>query len=225
MNPVVKLRAPVVLLLAGLAAPPIGAVPDGVSISTMVTDRAGKPVTGLTLKDFELRDDGVVQKLLAVEARRAEPRRIAILLDEFHVQASDTARVRDAVIRFVNERLRTDDTAVVLKPLDSLTTIRLTADRGRISGGGARSALWTQIVASVLALPLERTAVEEGSAYGAALLGGVACGAFADVHEAVAACVRVRETVEPDPAWVETYAAGYERFRTLYPALRPLERG
>ena len=109
--------------------------------------------------------------------------------------------------------------------LELLRSLGMTADRGRISGGGARSALWTQIVASVLALPLERTAVEEGSAYGAALLGGVACGAFADVHEAVAACVRVRETVEPDPAWVETYAAGYERFRTLYPALRPLERG
>src|SRR3954468_11724062 len=86
--------------------------------------------------------------------------------------------------------------------LELLQSLGMTADRGRISGGGARSALWTKIVASVLDLPLERTAVEEGSAYGAALLGGVACGAFADVHEAVDACVRVRETVEPDPAWV-----------------------
>ena len=36
------------------------------------------------------------------------------------------------------------------------------------------------------ACPIERTAVEEGSAYGAALLGGVAAGVFRDVHEAVA---------------------------------------
>ena len=57
---------------------------------------------------------------------------------------------------------------------------------GRVSGGGARSELWLKIVASVLGIPLERTAVEEGAAYGAALLGGVAAGVFADAHEAVA---------------------------------------
>ena len=125
-------RTPIAVLLAGLAAVSLRAVPDGVRISTMVTDRAGKPVMGLTLKDFELREDGVAQKLVAVDARRPEPRRIAILLDEFHVEPSDTARVRDAVTRFVNERLRADDRLAVLKPLDSLTTIQLTDDRDRV---------------------------------------------------------------------------------------------
>ena len=71
----------------------------------------------------------------------------------------------------------------------------------------------------MLDLPLERVAVEEGAAYGAALLGGVAGDVFANVQEAVAACVRIRETVEPEPAWLEVYAAGFERFRGLYPAL------
>jgi xylulokinase len=94
---------------------------------------------------------------------------------------------------------------------------------GRASGGGARSRLWLEIVASVLGLPLELTAVEEGAAYGAALLGGVAAGVFADVHEAVAACVRVRDRVEPNDAWRGAYEAGYARFRSLYPALEPLE--
>jgi xylulokinase len=103
--------------------------------------------------------------------------------------------------------------------LELLRELDVVADVGRISGGGARSGLWTRIVASVLGLPLERTAVEEGAAYGAALLGGVAAGAFADVHEAVAACVHVRETVEPVPAWADAYGEGYGRFRGLYPAL------
>jgi xylulokinase len=94
---------------------------------------------------------------------------------------------------------------------------------GRVSGGGARSGLWLRVAASVLDLPLERTAVEEGAAFGAALLGGVAGGVFATVEEAVSACVRPRDVVEPDPAWRDAYAAGYERFRALYPALRPLE--
>jgi xylulokinase len=62
--------------------------------------------------------------------------------------------------------------------------------------------------------------VEEGAAYGAALLGGVAGGVWPDVGAAVAACVRVRDEFEPDPGWVAAYGEGRERFRALYPALR-----
>ena len=94
---------------------------------------------------------------------------------------------------------------------------------GRASGGGAHSRLWLEIVASVLGLPLERCVVDEGSAYGAALLAGVASGTFATVDEAVAACVRVRETVEPNAAWAARYADGYARYRASYPAIRGVE--
>jgi xylulokinase len=107
--------------------------------------------------------------------------------------------------------------------LGLLEALGVAAAAGRALGGGARSRLWLRIVASVLGLPLERVAVEEGAAYGAALLGGVAAGVFADVHEAVARCVRVREAIEPEPAWREAYDAGYERFRSLYPALRSVD--
>ena len=107
--------------------------------------------------------------------------------------------------------------------LELLRSLGVEPVTARVSGGGARSDLWLRIVASVLELPLERTAAEEGAAYGAALLGGVAAGVFADVHEAVAATVRVQDTVEPEPEWVRPYAEGYRRFRSLYPALRPLE--
>ena len=107
--------------------------------------------------------------------------------------------------------------------LELLKALGVEPAAGRASGGGARSELWLKIVASVLGIPIERTAVEEGAAYGAALLGGVAAGVFADAHEAVDACVRVRDTVEPDPEWQRVYDEGYERFRSLYPALRQLE--
>jgi xylulokinase len=92
---------------------------------------------------------------------------------------------------------------------------------GRVSGGGARSDLWLKIVASVLGVPLERMENEDGSAFGAALLGGVRSGVFGSVQEAVAGCVRASETIEPDPAWSAVYQPGYERFRSLYPALEP----
>ena len=107
--------------------------------------------------------------------------------------------------------------------LELLRAIGVEPGSARVSGGGARSELWLRIVASVLELPLERTAAEEGAAFGAALLGGVAAGVFTDVQEAVAATVRVRDTIEPEPEWIEPYAHAYRRFRSLYPALRPLE--
>ena len=103
---------------------------------------------------------------------------------------------------------------------DLLRELGVAPERGRVSGGGARSELWLRIVASVLELPLERPVVEEGAAYGAALLGGVASGTWPDTAAAVAACVRTRGEVEPEPAWIAPYAEGRERFRALYPALR-----
>jgi xylulokinase len=109
---------------------------------------------------------------------------------------------------------------------DSLELVRelgVEPTLGRVSGGGARSELWLHIVASVLGIPLERTAVEEGSAFGAALLGGIAAGIFRDPAEAVERCVRVRETIEPVPEWQDAYGELYARFRKLYPTLRPLE--
>ena len=106
--------------------------------------------------------------------------------------------------------------------LDLLVELGVEPERGRVSGGGARSELWLRIIASVLELPLERPVVEEGAAYGAALLGGVAGGTWASTDEAVAACVRVTGEVEPEPAWIAPYAEGRERFRALYPALRAL---
>jgi xylulokinase len=93
---------------------------------------------------------------------------------------------------------------------------------GRLSGGGARSALWTEILAAVLDLPLERTASTAGAAFGAALLGGVAGGVFPDVPSAVAACVRPTGRVEPDARLVSAYAEERAGFAALYPALRHL---
>ncbi len=143
----------------------------------------------------------------------------------------------DARGAFTGLSLRHDGGALVRAVLegvayglrDSLELLRelgVEASVGRVSGGGARSELWRRIIASVLGIPLERTAgAEEGAAFGAALLGGVAGGVFADAAEAVGACVRVTDRTDPDPAWTTAYQEGYARFRELYPALRPLEAG
>ena len=107
--------------------------------------------------------------------------------------------------------------------LELLRELGVRAEVGRVSGGGARSALWLRIVSSVLGLPLERTESEEGSAFGAAMLAGVRAGLFSDGEEAAARCVRVQSRIEPVEEWLSTYDRGYGRYRMLYPALKPLE--
>jgi xylulokinase len=91
---------------------------------------------------------------------------------------------------------------------------------GRVSGGGARSEEWLRIVASVLELPLERVAVDEGAAFGAAILGGVAGGVWPDVGAGVAATVKPGKRIEPVAEWVDVYRERRSRFQALYPALR-----
>lgn len=103
--------------------------------------------------------------------------------------------------------------------LDLLRAVGVEPSIGRVSGGGARSELWLKIVASALELPLERVAVEEGAAFGAALLGGVAAEVWPDVHAAVAATVRRRDQVDPVPEWADAYAERREAYRALYPSL------
>ena len=103
--------------------------------------------------------------------------------------------------------------------LDLICELGVRPALGRVSGGGARSDEWLRIIASMLELPLERVAVEDAAAFGAALLGGVAGGVWPDVPAAIAATVSPRELIEPVPEWIAPYRAAHERFRALYPAL------
>ena len=105
-----------------------------VHVTVIVTDRRGDPVTKLGAGDFELRDDGALQTIDQVERPSATPpaRCIALFLDEYHVRAGDTARIRAALTRFVDEDLRPDDVVFVMKPLESIRTIRPAQDRDEV---------------------------------------------------------------------------------------------
>jgi xylulokinase len=117
---------------------------------------------------------------------------------------------------------------VAFSMLDGLEIMRglgTPDDDVRAVGGGARSPLWLQLQADVYGRSIRRTVIDEGPAYGAALLAGVAAGAFADVEEA-GARVRLREEVtEPDPERARRYDELYEVYASLYPALRDAMHG
>jgi xylulokinase len=90
----------------------------------------------------------------------------------------------------------------------------------RVSGGGAKSALWRQILASVLEAELVTVNTTEGAAYGAAILAGVGAGAWVDVPSACKAAVRVTGSTRPDPGQMAVYRDKYPVYRDLYPALK-----
>lgn len=92
--------------------------------------------------------------------------------------------------------------------------------RARLSGGGARSALWRDILASVLRIDLDLPAVTEGAAYGAALLAGVGAGVWADVAEATSTLATVGHTT-PVATDVSVYDELYAQYHALYATLAP----
>jgi xylulokinase len=104
--------------------------------------------------------------------------------------------------------------------LEIMRGLDVADDDVRVVGGGARSPVWRQLQADVYGRPIRRTHVDEGPAYGAALLGGVAAGVYADAEEAMAR-VRVRDEVtEPDAGRAARYDELYGVYASLYPAAR-----
>jgi gluconokinase len=90
----------------------------------------------------------------------------------------------------------------------------------RATGGFARSALWRQMLADALGMPVGYPAGHEGSAFGAALLGMEALGAV-DSIDVAAQLVRIDEVVEPRSEAADVYAGMRPTFAELYEALSP----
>ena len=95
----------------------------------------------------------------------------------------------------------------------------------RLGGGGARSDLWRQIQADVYGHEVEILAAEEGAAYGGALLAGVGAKWWNSVEEACDAVVEVQKRVKADSSAAAVMNHQYEKYRQLYPALKPLFSG
>ncbi|MDO4563282.1 MAG: xylulokinase [Clostridia bacterium] len=87
-----------------------------------------------------------------------------------------------------------------------------------VCGGGAKSALWRQIIASNYKCPLKRTTSSEGGALGAAILALVGAGAYKNVAEGCESCIRVKDETKPlcadeyEPYYAK-YTAGYKRVK------------
>jgi xylulokinase len=105
--------------------------------------------------------------------------------------------------------------------LAALKQAGTTVERVTAVGGGSKSRAWLQIVANTLNLPVDIPAEGDfGGAYGAARLGLIA----AENADPLEICrpPDYRGSITPYTAAVEAYAAAWERYRRLYPAIREI---
>ena len=98
------------------------------------------------------------------------------------------------------------------------------AKKVRVGGGGARSALWREIQATVYGQPVENLVAEEGAAYGAALLAGVGAGVWPSVDAACDVAVKVAGVTPPVESARAVIGTRYQQYRRVYPAISGVYR-
>ncbi len=138
------------------------------------------------------------------------------------------ASARGAFIGLTLRHTRAHLTRAVLEGIafgmrDSVTILRelgLPLSQMLLTGGGAASPMLRQLQADVYGVPVATVNREEGPAYGAALLGAVAAGAWSTVPEACAATLKRQRPLQPRAKVHAALEAPYQRYRSLYPVLR-----
>lgn len=100
--------------------------------------------------------------------------------------------------------------------LDLMASVGGAARQIFSTGGGAKSALWRQIKADVIGVPVVLLEQSETTILGDAILSAVASGAYRNLDEACAQMVRTQGQVEPNSANQVAYAEAYARYCALY---------
>ena len=91
---------------------------------------------------------------------------------------------------------------------EKLLATRLSPPRAiRLAGGVVRSAVWTQMFADVMGLPVEVVDAKETGALGCAIIGATAIGRYASLGEAASHMCRISDPVLPK----EENRAAYEK--------------
>jgi L-xylulokinase len=107
-----------------------------------------------------------------------------------------------------------------LSHIEKLQGIGAHIEMVRLSGGGSRSRVWTQIFADTLRLPVEVADGSEMGARGAAISAGIGVGAYRDHADATARAVRIVRRQEPGPQATPHYLARYAEYRRLLEAMQ-----
>lgn len=93
-------------------------------------------------------------------------------------------------------------------------------DQVRISGGGAKSKMWIQILSDLLNKEIVTLTSTEGAPYGAAILAAVASGKFNSVNEACSSIIKIKSATTPNKENINIYEDFYNIYKNLYGTLK-----
>jgi xylulokinase len=86
-----------------------------------------------------------------------------------------------------------------------------------LSGGGAKSEFWSQLLADILQSKIYRLKVDEGPSFGSAMLAMVGTGIFPNVQNAGKQTLKLKDSFDPELQTSRRYQELYQAWRTLYP--------
>ena len=102
-----------------------------------------------------------------------------------------------------------------LSHIEKLRKAGAQINSARLAGGGSRSAVWSQMFADTIQVPMEISDGNELGARGAALSAGIGAGIYRDYAEAVREAVSVVRVHEPIPVNTPFYQARYAEYQRL----------
>ncbi|MDI3530018.1 MAG: xylulokinase [Thermoanaerobacter sp.] len=104
--------------------------------------------------------------------------------------------------------------------LEIIKELNIPVNEVRVSGGGAKSVLWRQILADIFGVRVDMVNATEGPAFGAAIMAAVGYGIFKDVEEACSTLIKVTDSVYPIGENVSKYDEIYAIYKDLYYLLK-----
>ncbi|AEM77725.1 xylulokinase [Thermoanaerobacter wiegelii] len=104
--------------------------------------------------------------------------------------------------------------------LEIIKELNIPVNEVRVSGGGAKSVLWRQVLADIFGVRVDMVNATEGPAFGAAIMAAVGYEVFKDVEEACSKLIKVNDSVYPIGENMSKYEEEYKVYRGLYEKLK-----
>jgi xylulokinase len=104
--------------------------------------------------------------------------------------------------------------------LEIIKELNIPVNEVRVSGGGAKSVLWRQVLADIFGVRVDMVNATEGPAFGAAIMAAVGYEVFKDVEEACSKLIKVSDSVYPIEENKDKYNEVYTVYKDLYYLLK-----
>ena len=100
--------------------------------------------------------------------------------------------------------------------IEIMKILKIPIRQVRVTGGGARSLVWLQILADICNLEMVTVNVSEGAAFGVALLAGVGTRVYSDIKQVCRNVIKITNKIKPDLRNVKIYDEYYKMYKRMY---------